>query len=141
MQKDLSIAGHPNIFVIGDLAAGTYPDGKPLPGVAPVAMQQGKYVAKLISVRLKGKEAPPPFRYWDKGNMATIGRNAAVVDLYWMRFSGWFAWVTWLFVHITYLVAFENRLLVMMQWFWNYWTRNRSARLITQTKQESDGPS
>jgi NADH dehydrogenase len=129
--KDLSVPEHPNVFVIGDLAAATYPDGKPLPGVAPVAMQGGRYVAKLIRARVEGKSDPGPFKYWDKGNIATIGRNSAVVDLYWLRFSGWLAWVTWLFVHIMYLVQFQNRLLVLMQWFWNYITRNRAARLIT----------
>ena len=128
---DLSIANHPNIFVIGDLAGATGPDGKPLPGVAPVAMQQGKYVAQLIRRRIEGGSPPEPFRYWDKGSMATIGRNAAVVDLYFIRFSGFFAWLTWLFVHIMYLIQFQNRLLVLLQWFWNYLTRNRSARLIT----------
>jgi NADH dehydrogenase len=131
VQKDLSVGGHPNIFVIGDLAAATYPDGKPLPGVAPVAMQQGRYVAQLIRMRAEGKSAPGPFRYWDKGNVATIGRNAAVIDLYWLRLSGRLAWFGWLFIHIMYLIQFESRLLVMMQWFWNYLTRNRSARLIT----------
>jgi NADH:ubiquinone reductase (H+-translocating) len=131
VNKDLTVPGHPNIFVIGDLAAGAYPDGKPLPGVAPVAMQGGKYVADVIKMRLKGQTPSAPFRYWDKGSMATIGRNAAVVDLYWFRFSGWFAWMTWLFIHIMYIVEFQNRLLVLMQWFGNYVTRNRAARLIT----------
>jgi NADH dehydrogenase len=131
VNKDLTVPGHPNIFVIGDLAAGVYPDGKPLPGVAPVAMQGGNYVADAIKKRLKGQTQSAPFRYWDKGSMATIGRNAAVVDLYWFRFSGWFAWMTWLFIHIMYIVEFQNRLLVLMQWFGNYVTRNRAARLIT----------
>lgn len=131
VEKDLSVPGHPSIFVIGDLSAGTYPDGKPLPGVAPVAMQGGQYVANVIRRRIDNRTPPEPFRYWDKGNMATIGRNAAVVDLYWLRFSGWLAWMTWLFVHIMYLVQFQNRLLVLFQWFWNYATRNRSARLIS----------
>jgi NADH dehydrogenase len=131
VNKDLSVPCHPEIFVIGDLAAATYPDGKPLPGVAPVAMQQGRYVARLICGRIEGRSPPGPFKYWDKGSMATIGRNAAVVDLYWLRFSGRLAWMTWLFVHIMYLIQFQNRLLVLFQWFWNYVTRNRSARLIT----------
>jgi NADH dehydrogenase len=138
VQADLAVPGHPNLFVIGDLAAATYPDGKPLPGLAPVAMQQGRYVAHLIRRRLEGRAAPGPFRYWDKGNMATIGRNAAVVDLYWLRFSGRFAWLTWLFIHIMYLVQFQNRLLVLTQWFWNYVTRNRSARLITGVRQSHE---
>lgn len=131
VNKDLTVPGHANLFVVGDLAAATFPDGKPLPGVAPVAMQQGKYAAEVIRCRVQGSTPPGPFRYWDKGSMATIGRNHAVVDLYWLRFGGWFAWMTWLFVHIMYLVHFQNRLLVLMQWFWNYMTRNRAARLIT----------
>ena len=142
VAKDLSVPGHPDIFVIGDLAAATYPDGSPLPGVAPVAMQAGKYVADVIIQRIQGRTQIAPFRYWDKGSMATIGRNAAVVDLYWLRFSGWFAWMTWLFIHIMYLVHFQNRLLVLLQWFGNYLTRNRSARLITGeevVKGQSDG--
>jgi NADH:ubiquinone reductase (H+-translocating) len=136
VQKDLSVPAHEDIFVVGDLAAATYPDGKPLPGVAPVAMQQGKYVANLIRRRVEGRTPPDPFRYWDKGSVATIGRNAAVVDLYWLRFSGRLAWLAWLFIHIMYLVQFQNRLLVMMQWFWNYLTRNRAARLITGDEAE-----
>ena len=140
VEKDMSVPGHPNVFVIGDLAAATYPDGKPLPGLAPVAMQEGRYVARLITRRLRGKSPPGPFKYWDKGNMATIGRASAVVDLYWWRFSGWFAWLTWLFVHIMYLIQFQNRLLVLFQWFWNYLTRNRSARLITGTPSQTEKP-
>ncbi len=135
VNNELSLPDHPEIFVVGDLAAATFPDGKPLPGVAPVAMQGGKYVAKVICSRVENRSSPGPFHYWDKGNMATIGRNAAVVDLYWFRFSGWLAWMTWLFVHIMYLVQFQNRLLVLLQWFYNYITRNRSARLITGDEQ------
>jgi NADH:quinone reductase (non-electrogenic) len=127
---DLTLPGHPELFVIGDMALARYPDGKPLPGVAPVAMQQGRYAAKTILARLRGKSMKP-FRYWDRGNMATIGRSRAVADLYWVRFNGWLAWVAWLFIHVLYLVQFESRILVLWQWFWNYWTRNRSARLIT----------
>jgi NADH dehydrogenase len=134
--RDLSVPGHSELFVIGDLAAATFADGKPLPGLAPVAMQQGRYVADVIARRVAGKTPPEPFRYWDKGTMATIGRNHAVVDLYWLRFGGWLAWMTWLFIHIMYLVQFQNRLLVLMQWFWNYVTRNRAARLITGEEAE-----
>jgi NADH dehydrogenase len=129
VRPDLSLPGHPEIFVIGDLANFAQ-DGKPLPGVAPVAMQAGHYVATLIGRRLRGRETPP-FRYHDRGNLATIGRHAAVADLGWVRFDGYLAWLTWLFVHIMYLVQFQNRLLVLLQWAWNYFTRNRSARLIT----------
>jgi NADH dehydrogenase len=130
VQADLTVAGHPEIFVIGDMGNCPGPDGKPLPGMAPVAMQQGRYVAELIRRRLAGKEVRP-FRYRDKGKLATIGRAAAVADLGWVRFSGYLAWLAWLFVHIVYLVGFQNRFLVMLQWAWNYFTRNRSARLVT----------
>jgi len=136
VQPDLTIPNHPNIFVIGDLAAAKFPDGKTqLPGVAPVAMQQGKYVARVIWKRLVGRGFES-FRYWDKGSMATIGRAAAVVDLYWLRFSGFIAWTAWLFIHVMYLIAFQNRLQVMGQWAWSYFTRNRAARLITKTFSE-----
>jgi NADH:ubiquinone reductase (H+-translocating) len=127
---DLTVPGHPDIFVIGDLASFTHQNGKPLPGVAPVAMQQGKYVAELIQRRLRGATLPP-FRYRNHGNMATIGRAAAVADLGWLHFSGLLAWLAWLFIHLINLVQYESRLLVFFQWAWNYFTRNRSARLIT----------
>lgn len=132
IDPQLRVPGHPNIFVIGDMANYSHQDGKPLPGVAPVAMQQGRYVAQLIQEEMKGRPMEP-FRYKDKGSMATIGRARAVVDLGFMHISGYLAWLMWLFVHLMYLVAFENRLLVLMQWAWNYITRNRSARLITET--------
>lgn len=132
VQPDLSVPGYPNIFVIGDLA--NFPhqneDGKPLPGVAPVAMQQGKYVASLIQKRLKG-QTQPSFCYTEYGSLAVIGRNAAVVDLGFVKFSGFPAWLAWIFVHIFYLIEFDNKLLVMIQWGWNYFTRKRGARLIT----------
>jgi NADH dehydrogenase len=130
VQPDLTLPGHPEVFVIGDLAHFRDPSGQPLPGVAPVAMQQGKYVAQFIQRRLRGGDLPP-FRYRDKGSLATIGRAAAVADLGWVRISGFFAWLLWLFIHILYLVQFHNRLLVLVQWAWNYLSRNRSARLIT----------
>jgi NADH dehydrogenase len=131
VNPDLTVPGHPEIFVIGDMALLQDPrTGKPLPGVAPVAIQQGRYVADLIRLRLQGQSLPP-FRYKDRGSMATIGRAAAVADLGWVRFSGLLAWLAWLFIHILYLIEFENRLLVLMQWAWNYFTRNRSARLVT----------
>jgi NADH dehydrogenase len=130
VQPDLSLPDHPEIFVIGDLANFSHQTGKPLPGVAPVAMQQGRYVADLIQRRLRG-ETLPAFHYKDHGSMATIGRAAAVVDLGWVRFAGFFAWLVWLFVHLMYLIQFSNRVLVLIQWAGNYLTRNRSARLIT----------
>jgi NADH dehydrogenase len=130
VQPDLTIRGHSEIFVIGDLANFSNAHDKPLPGVAPVAMQQGRYVADVIAARIRGQNLPA-FHYKSRGTMATIGRAAAVVDLGWLRFSGFFAWIIWLFVHITYLITFGNRVLVLTQWAWNYFTRNRSARLIT----------
>ena len=130
VEPDLSVPGHPEILVIGDMAL-FQQNGKPLPGVAPVAMQEGRYAAKLIVKRLRG-EAVKPFHYFNKGNLATIGRRAAVADFGVVRFSGWFAWVTWLFVHLMYLVGFQNRLVVLLKWVFDYVTRNRGARLITK---------
>jgi NADH dehydrogenase len=143
---ELTVTGHPEVFVIGDLAAvphaavsqeasvpaveaGQAPPPT-LPGVAPVAIQEGKYVAKLIRRRLAGR-ADVPFVYRDKGSMATIGRASAVADLGWLQLSGLIAWLAWLFIHLMYLVQFQSRVLVLIQWAWNYVTRNRSARLIT----------
>jgi NADH dehydrogenase len=131
VRPDLSLPGRPEVFVIGDLADYPYQTGKPLPGLAPVAMQQGRYAATVIARRVRNDPPPPPFHYRDRGSMATIGRSAAVADLGRFRFNGWLAWAAWLFVHILYLIAFENRVLVLWQWAWNYFTRNRSARLIT----------
>lgn len=130
VEPDLTVTGHPNIFVIGDLASFTHQGDKPLPGVAQVAMQQGQYAARLIQARLKG-QTRSPFRYTDKGSLAVIGRNAAVADLGFIRFAGFPAWFVWIFIHIMYLVEFDNRLLVFVQWAWSYFTRNRGARLIT----------
>lgn len=130
VSPDLSIAGHPNIFVIGDLANYVHQDGKPLPGVAPVAMQEGQYVARLIQKQLQGQTLPA-FRYADYGSLAVIGRNAAVVDLRFIKFAGFPAWLAWIFIHIFYLIEFDNKLLVLLQWAWNYFTRKRGARLIT----------
>lgn len=127
---DCSLRGRPNVFVIGDLASFAHGYERPLPGLAPVAMQQGRYVARVIRRRFDGLQTPP-FRYFDKGNMATIGRKRAVGELGRFRFWGLLAWVAWLFVHLMYLAEFQNRVLVLVQWGWNYVTRNRSARLIT----------
>jgi NADH:quinone reductase (non-electrogenic) len=133
VEPDLSLAGHPEIQVIGDLAVFTPPGGKPLPGLAPVAMQQGRYVARLIVKRLRG-ESIKPFRYFDKGMLATIGRNKAVAQFGRLHVWGFPAWFLWVFVHLMYLVEFENRLLVLVEWVYNYITRNRGARLITGGK-------
>jgi NADH:ubiquinone reductase (H+-translocating) len=129
VQADLSLPGHSEIFAIGDMVH-VEQDGALLPGIAPVAMSQGRYVARCIAARVAGAAAPP-YRYFDKGQMATIGRSAAVADLRLVRFSGLLAWLAWLFIHLMYLVEFENRVLVLVQWAWNYITRNRGARLIT----------
>lgn len=131
VDPDLTIPGHPEVFVIGDLAIYSHQGGKPLPGVAPVAMQQGKYVAELLRGRLAGDRTPAPFRYVDRGNMATIGRAAAVADLGWIRLSGYSAWLAWLFVHLLFLIGFQNKLLVLIQWAWSYFSFSRSCRLIT----------
>lgn len=128
---DLTLPAHPEIFVVGDMALTRDPAGKPLPGVAPVAMQQGQFVAKRIRNRLSGKPSDAPFRYFNKGNLATIGKSAAVAELGRLKFSGFWAWVLWLFVHLMYIVSFRNRLLVLTQWSWSYFTYDRSARLIT----------
>ncbi|TAE59862.1 MAG: NAD(P)/FAD-dependent oxidoreductase [Nostocales cyanobacterium] len=130
VEPDLSIKGHSNIFVVGDLANFAHQNGKPLPGVAPVAMQEGEYVAKLIQKRLKG-ETLPQFNYVDRGSLAMIGQHAAVVDLGFIKLKGFLAWFFWLFIHIYFLIEFDNKLVVMIQWVWSYFTRNRGARLIT----------
>jgi len=129
VEPDLTLHGHPELFVIGDLAC-VEQDGTPLPAVAPVAIQQGRYVGMHIARRLRGEEHGP-FRYRDQGSMATIGRAAAVADLGRLRLSGYLGWLAWLFVHLINLVGYQNRLLVVLQWAWNYFTHNRAARLIT----------
>jgi NADH dehydrogenase len=130
VDPDMTIPGHPEVFVIGDLSSFTHQTGKPLPGVAQPAIQQGRYVAKVIERRLRGEKSPP-FRYFDKGNLATIGRGAAVADLNFITLAGLPAWLVWLFVHLMYIVEFKNRLLIFMQWMWLYITFDRAARLIT----------
>jgi NADH:ubiquinone reductase (H+-translocating) len=127
---DLTLPGHPELSVIGDLSLSKDAAGKPHPGIAPVAMQQGRYAAESIVRRLRG-ETTGPFRYRDKGMLATIGRGSAVGVVFGLRISGFVAWLAWLFIHLMYLVEFENRVLVLTQWWWNYITRNRAARLIT----------
>lgn len=131
VEPDLSLRGHPEVFVVGDLAS-LHQDGAPLPGVAPVAIQQGRYVARAIESRIAGKPSTP-FRYLDRGSLAVIGRARAVALIWGRRFWGYPAWLLWLFVHLLYLVEFENRVIVVIQWGWSYLTRNRRARLITKT--------
>jgi len=127
---DLTVPGHPEIFVIGDTAQVAGPGG-PLPGVAPAAKQQGAYVARAIAARLAGKPPPGPFRYRDFGNLATIGRHQAVVDFGWLRLTGRLAWLAWGVAHIYFLIGFRNRLAVAIDWLWSYITYQRGARLIT----------
>ena len=139
VNDDLTIPGHREVQVIGDLANFSHDGGKPLPGVSPVAMQQGRHAARNILAMIKGDD-PERFRYWDKGSMATIGRNRAVADLHWFHFSGLPAWLAWLFVHIIFLVGFRNRLAVLIQWAWAYVTFNKGARLITRNFQAETRP-
>jgi NADH:ubiquinone reductase (H+-translocating) len=131
--------GHPEIFVLGDCASAPDEKGQPLPGLAPVAMQQGDYAGRQILAKLKDKPAKP-FHYFDKGNMATIGRSKAVVALGQLRFTGLFAWVTWLAVHLFFLIGFRNRLLVLLQWAWAYIRFQSGARLILPERRTPDSP-
>lgn len=130
VNPDLTVPQHPNIFVLGDTAT-LIQDGKPLPGLAPVAMQQGRYVAALIKQRVTSGGPEHPFHYVDKGNLATVGRSYAIVDIKGLQISGLLAWIVWLAVHIYYLIGFRNRLVTLYQWAWTYFTANRGARLIT----------
>jgi NADH dehydrogenase len=139
VNEDLTIPGHPEVQVIGDLAHFAHQKGQPLPGVSPVAMQQGRHAASNVLFMLDGRK-PQRFWYWDKGSMATIGRNKAVADLRFVQFSGRPAWFVWLFVHIMFLVGFRNRIAVLMQWAWAYFTFNKGARLITRNFQAEKRP-
>ena len=130
VQPDLAVPGHPDIFVAGDLAALMQANGKPVPGVAPAAKQMGRYVAQVIRARPAAPAPPPPFAYRDFGNLATIGRMAAVVDLGKLRFSGLLAWWFWLVMHVFFLIGFRNRLVVLLNWWWAYWSYQRAARII-----------
>src|SRR5215471_59760 len=131
VEPDLSVPGHPEVFVVGDLAAVKFDDTKMVPGVAPAAIQMGKFAARQIKRSLAGKPREK-FVYWDKGSLATIGRSHAVADLGRLHFSGYFAWLSWLFVHLFFLIGFRNRFLVMAEWAWAYITYNQGARLITE---------
>ncbi|GIW03694.1 MAG: NADH dehydrogenase [Thermomicrobiales bacterium] len=137
VEQDLSLPGHPEVFVIGDLALLNGPDGKPYPGVAQVAIQQGKQAAENIRRRIAGAPAQP-FHYIDYGTMATIGRNRAIADIRGIHLGGFPAWIAWVFIHILYLIGFRNRLIVMLQWTWAYFTFQRGARLITVTGYQRD---
>ena len=136
VNPDLSVPGHPEIFAIGDLALVVGEDGKPVPGVSPAAMQMGRHVARLIeneSGSGANRTARAPFKYWDKGTMATIGRSAAVAWIGRLKISGYPAWLAWLFVHLIFLIGFRNRLAVLLQWTYSYFAYKRGARIITQT--------
>ncbi len=145
--SDLSVPGRPNVFVIGDTAAVIAPTRnllgfrkrpQPLPGVAQPAIQEGKYVARLISRRVAGQSDPAPFCYWDKGNLAIIGRTFGVADLQFARFSGGLAWFLWLSIHIYFLIGFANRLLVMLQWGISFWTKRRGVRIFPLNREKSE---
>ena len=129
IQKDLTVPGHPEIFVVGDTAAFDQ-EGKPLPGVAQVAMQQGSYAGKLIHSRITGRKPPRPFRYFDKGNMAVVGKGFAVLESGKVQVSGFGAWLTWAAVHLQFLATSSLRLTVFLQWVWTYFTGQRGSRLI-----------
>ena len=131
VAPDLSVPGHPDIFVVGDAAFVTGRDGEPLPGLAPVAKQEGHYVGTVLGGRVRGEPAPAPFHYRDAGALATIGRHAAIADLGWIRLTGFPAWVLWGIVHIFFLIGFRNRLAVFFNWIWAWLTYGRGARLIT----------
>ena len=134
VQPDLTVPGHPEIYVIGDTAVVGDDDGRPLPGIAPVAKQQGRYAARSIRRTLAGDVVRPAFRYSHPGSLATIGRSAAVIDFGWLRLKGWIAWWIWGIAHVYFLIGMRNRLLVAIQWLWSYILFDRGARLITGAK-------
>lgn len=134
VEPDLSIPGHPEVFVLGDLAAAKFKEGAMVPGVAPAAIQMGKFAARQIRRSLAGKPREE-FHYWDKGNLATIGRSRAVADLGRLHISGYFAWLAWLVIHLFFLIGFRNRIMVIMDWAWSYVAYSHSARLITEPRE------
>jgi NADH dehydrogenase len=139
VNPDLSLPGHPEVFAIGDIALVLKANGEPVPGVSPAAMQMARYVARLIREELDRGHAPvprPPFKYWDKGTMATIGRSAAVAWIGRLHFSGWFAWLAWLLVHLIFLLGFRNKIAVLLQWAYSYFAYKRGARIITNMPPE-----
>jgi NADH dehydrogenase len=141
VEPDLTLPGHPEVFALGDMVRVRGEDGEPVvyPGVAPVAMQQGRYAARTVRSRLRGRTTGP-FRYRDKGNLATIGRASAVADLHVIRLSGFPAWITWLVVHLWYLIGFQNRLLVFIRWSISFFSRGRGARLIPEQPHDGQRP-
>jgi NADH dehydrogenase len=137
VNPDLSVPGFANLYVLGDIASCKTAAGNLLPGIAPVAKQQGSYIAGVIKNKLIGKLSSP-FKYFDKGNMAVIGRNKAVAQIWKLEFSGYFAWIMWVFVHVWFLVGYDSKLGIMLRWAWNYWTDKRQARLITLENSKRD---
>jgi NADH dehydrogenase len=138
VNPDLSVPGHPEVFAIGDMALVPGKDGQPVPGVSPAAMQMAKHVARIISKELASGAEPasrPPFQYWDRGTMATIGRSAAVAWIGKLKFSGLPAWLAWLLVHLIFLIGFRNKLAVLLQWAYSYFAYKRGARIITSVPQ------
>jgi NADH dehydrogenase len=131
VERDCTIPGHPEVFVLGDAAAFPAPEGGTLPGICPVAIQMGQYTARTITATLAGKPRRP-FEYWDKGQLAVVGRGRAVADIGKFHFSGFVAWLTWIFVHIFFLIGFRNRVLVLIQWAWSYFTYGVGARIISE---------
>ena len=132
VANDLTVPGHPDIFAVGDTVAISAPDGSPVPGIAPAAKQQARYIADVIKARLSGKAAPGPFRYKHDGSLAQIGKRRAVIDFGWMKMRGALAWWIWGIAHIYFLIGVRNRLSVAISWWWIYTRDQRSARLITQ---------
>jgi NADH dehydrogenase len=140
VEPDLTAPGHPEIFVIGDTATIDAWNGKPVPGIAPAAKQQGLHVANTIRRRLQGKSAAGMFRYRHSGNLATVGKRSAVIDFGWLKIRGWLAWWIWGLAHIYFLIGLRNRLAVALSWLWIYVTGNRSACLITQVDHRTKPP-
>lgn len=135
VNPDLTVSGNPSIYVIGDLANFSHQTGSPLPGVSPVAMQEGRHAVRNILAQIDGRPTTR-FHYFDKGSMSTIGRRAAVADIRGLRFNGFLAWLAWLFVHLIFLIGFRNRVLVFLEWAWSYFNYYRGARLITEVPLE-----
>jgi NADH dehydrogenase len=135
VNPDLSVPAHPEVFAIGDMALVLKEDGKPVPGVSPAAMQMARHVAKIVEndIKFGRSNERPPFKYFDKGTMATIGRSAAVAMVGKFKFSGLFAWLAWLFIHLIFLVGFRNKIAVLLQWAYSYFAYKRSARIIVTT--------
>jgi NADH dehydrogenase len=138
VNPDLSVSGLHNVYVLGDLAQFAGEDGKPLPGLAQVAKQEGIYLGRALAKKIRNGAAPPPFRFHNRGNTAIIGRNAAVFDFGWWQIKGWFAWMFWAFIHVYLLVGFQHRLMVAIQWLWRYVTYEGGSRLIAEDAHPPD---